>query len=95
MDGRAPEGRVRVGVRDVGSRVVLRYRLTPQEHGPYGESLTDVVGELLAWTDGPDGHAVVRRRSGDEVTVGLDRLVTGKVVPATARPARDRRPPAG
>jgi hypothetical protein len=80
-----------VGVRDVGSRVVLRYRLTPEDHGPFGESLTDVVGELLEWGSGPDGRAVVRRRSGEEVAVALDRLVTGKVISITAPPARNPR----
>ena len=81
MDGTSPGGVVRVGVRDVGSRVVLRYRLAPEEHGPFGETLTDVVGELLEWTEGPDGRAVVRRRSGDEVSVASALIVTGKVIP--------------
>jgi hypothetical protein len=76
----------------VGSRVVLRYRLAPQEHGPAGETLTDVVGELLDWSEGPDGRATVRRRSGDEVSIALARLVTGKVIPgATAPRARNPR----
>jgi hypothetical protein len=60
---------------------VLRYRLAPQEHGPSGETLTDVVGELLEWTEGADGAAVVRRRSGDTVSVALTLLVAAKVVP--------------
>ena len=91
MEGTSPESRVRVGVQDVGSRVVLRYRLAAQDHGPFGESLSDLVGELLEWTPGPDGRAVVRRRSGEEVAVALDRLVTGKVIPVTAPPARNPR----
>ena len=80
-----------MGVRDVGSRVVLRYRLAPEDHGPFGESLSDVVGELLEWTEGPDGRAVIRRRSGEEVAVPLDRLVTCKVISITAPPVRNRR----
>ena len=91
MDGTSPEGPVRVGVRDVGSRVVLRYRLAPQDHGPFGESLSDVVGELLEWTEGTDGRAVVRRRSGETVSITLDRLVTGKVISVTAPPVRNPR----
>jgi hypothetical protein len=94
VDGTSPEGLIRVDVRDVGSRVVLRYRLAPQDHGPYGESMTDLVGELLEWTaaegDEP-GRAVVRRRTGEAVAVALDLIVTGKVIPVTAPQARNRR----
>ncbi len=84
-----------MGVRDVGSRVVLRYRLAPQDHGPFGESLSDVVGELLEWTEGADGRAVVRRRTGETVSIALDRLVTGKVISVTAPPVRNPRRSAG
>jgi hypothetical protein len=69
--------------------VVLRYRLAAQDHGPAGETLTDLVGELLEWFEGPRGAATVRRRSGEEVTVELARLVTGKVIPPTTRQKRD------
>jgi hypothetical protein len=43
----------RIGVHDVGSRVVLRYRLPPDQVGPGGETLTDVIGVLRAWTGAP------------------------------------------
>ena len=65
---------------DVGSRVVLRYRLAPQEHGQFGETLSDLVGELLEWPQEPDGLATVRRRSGELVSVERSRIVAGKVI---------------
>lgn len=61
--------------------MVLRYRLADDEHGPFGETLTDVVGELLDWGEGPAARATVRRRSGEEVVVPLRLLVVGKVLP--------------
>jgi hypothetical protein len=64
---------------------VLRYRLAAQDHGPSGETLSDLVGELLEWAEGPQGRATVRRRSGEEVSVGLDLVVAGKVIPPPAR----------
>ena len=60
---------------------MLRYRLATQDHGPAGETLSDLVGELLEWAEGPPGRATVRRRSGEEVSVELERLVAGKVIP--------------
>jgi hypothetical protein len=65
----------------VGSRVVLRYRLDPADHGQFGETLSDLVGELLEWTEGAQGHATVLRRSGEQVSVDLDRIVAAKVIP--------------
>jgi hypothetical protein len=65
----------------VGSRVVLRYRLDPPDHGQFGETLTDLVGELLEWAEGAHGHATVRRRSGEQVSVELARVVAAKVIP--------------
>jgi ribosomal protein S18 acetylase RimI-like enzyme len=59
---------------DVGSRVSLR--LTLPEGG-----LTDVVGELVAWTD---DVLRVRRRDGSLTEVSYDRLVAAKVVPPGA-----------
>ncbi|MBS2964911.1 ferrous iron transport protein A [Actinocrinis puniceicyclus] len=78
----------------MGSRVVLRYRLDPSEHGAFGESLSDLVGELLEWTGGAGGHATVRRRSGEQVSVPLARVVAAKVIPSPprSRPARSGPP---
>lgn len=69
----------------MGSRVVLRYRLAPEEHGEFGESLSDVVGELLRWPQDGEGAATVRRRNGEEVSVDLSRIVAGKVIPAVSQ----------
>jgi hypothetical protein len=88
VDGTTPRAAVHVDAQDVGSRVVLRYRLDPREHGPAGETLTDVMGELLEWSHGAGGTATVRRASGEQVTVELARLVAGKVIP----PAPGRKP---
>jgi hypothetical protein len=89
VDGTTRGDALRVGVHDVGSRVVLRYRLTPQEHGQFGETLTDVVGELLEWPLDPDGRAKVRRRSGEQVSVELSRIVAGKVIPTVSQTSAD------
>jgi hypothetical protein len=90
VDRTSPGGVVRVSVHDVGSRVVLRYRLAADDQGPFGETLTDVVGELLDWAEGPgpQGRATVRRRSGEEVVIPLALLVAGKVLPPPV--GRDR-----
>lgn len=55
---------------DVGSRVTLR-RAVP-------EGVSDVVGELLSWSD---GVLTVRRRDGSSVTVPEADLVAARVVP--------------
>ena len=60
---------------------MVRYRLDPSDHGLFGETLTDLIGELLEWTEGTHGHVTVRRRSGEEVSVGLERIVAAKVIP--------------
>lgn len=68
---------------------MLRYRLDAADHGPFGETLSDVVGELLEWTEGAQGHATVLRRSGEQVSVELERVVAAKVIPTPPqRPAR-------
>ncbi len=85
MDGTSPAEPVRVTAHDVGSRVVLRYRLTPQEHGQFGETLSDVVGELLEWPQDPDGQATVRRRSGEQISIERSRIVAGKVIPTVSQ----------
>ena len=63
---------------DVGRRVSVRSRTDDA-------MLTDVVGDLLEWTD---GVLWVRRRDGSIAEIAEDRLVAGKAVPAApARPA--------
>jgi hypothetical protein len=87
VDATAPTGPVRLGACDIGSRVVVRYRLPADAPGPYGESLTDVVGELLAWPSDPAGSLVVARRSGEQVTVPFALVVAAKKLPpAPKRP---------
>jgi hypothetical protein len=68
---------VRITPADVGRRVSVRHRIT----GPV--PLTDVVGELVRWSD---GALAIRTASGRVVTVAETDLVAGKTVPA--RPAR-------
>ena len=60
---------------------MLRYRLDSPDYGEFGETLTDLVGELLEWTEGAQGHATVRRRSGEQVSVEVARVVAAKVIP--------------
>ena len=93
MDGTSQGEPVRVTVHDVGSRVVLRYRLAPQERGQFGEILSDLVGELLEWPQDANGHATVRRRSGEHVSVERSRIVAGKVIPTVSQTSDGRKPP--
>src|SRR5262245_17093433 len=65
---------------DAGRRVSVRSRTDDS-------MLTDVVGDLLEWTD---GVLRIRRRDGSIAEVAEDRLVAGKTVP----PAPTRRKPA-
>ena len=93
MDGTSQGEPVRVTVHDVGSRVVLRYRLAPQEHGTFGETLSDLVGELLEWPQDANGLATVRRRSGEHVSVERSRIVAGKVIPTVSQTSDARKAP--
>lgn len=68
---------------------MLRYRLDPQDHGRFGESLTDLVGELVDWPQDAEGRATVRRRSGELVSVERSRIVAGKVIPTVSQPSAD------
>ena len=63
----------------------MRYRLAADEHGSLGESLTDVIGELLSCDA---ASVVVRRKDGESVEVRTESVVAAKVVPPTARPRR-------
>jgi N-acetylglutamate synthase len=67
----------------VGQRIVVR-RLLPGETGPTGgPAFTDVLGICTAW--GP-GACVVRPETGEEVSIPLDLIVSGKPVPPRASP---------
>jgi len=68
----------------VGSRVVIRYRLAPTEHGPHGESLTDALGELVSWAQ---DSLTVLRKDGETVVIPAALVVAAKVIP----PAPPRR----
>ena len=83
MEGIARPGPIRISAHDVGSRVVIRYHLAPADHGPYGESVTDVLGELVAWAE---TSITVRRKDGASVEVPTASVVAAKVIPAS--PAR-------
>jgi len=65
---------VRISPADVGRRVTVRYR--------YDVSLlTDVVGRLLAWDQGPEPALTVESRDGSVVVVPVALVVAAKVVP--------------
>jgi hypothetical protein len=63
---------VTISAADVGSRVMIRRRLTDGRDG-FG----DVVGELLAW----DGESVTIRTRSETVTVPNALVVAAKRVP--------------
>ena len=63
---------------DVGERVMLRYALRPALVTPGGPRLTDVVGDLVAWSD---GMLAVQTRTG-AVSVAQGDVVAGKRVPS-------------
>jgi len=87
VEGTATPNPIRISAQDVGSRVVVRYHLAPSDHGPYGESLSDLLGELLSWDD---AALAVRRKDGETVVVATSLVVAAKVVPPT--PERRVRP---
>ena len=82
----------------------MRYRLAPDQVGPSGETLTDLIGVLEEWaapneaaTAGIPRHesaapgggtATVRRASGERVTVPLALIVAGKVLPPAVKRPR-------
>jgi hypothetical protein len=71
---------MRISPDDVGSRVVIRWRLPA---GP----VTDVIGQLESLSD---EAFVVRKSSGQVVTIPRDRVVAAKPVPP-ASPGSPRR----
>jgi len=74
---------VAVDADDVGSRVSVRYLLEGDRPSDLGALMTDVVGQLAAWTS---SHALIRRRTGEVVEVPIAAIVAAKVVPPA--PAR-------
>ncbi len=90
-----------LGPADVGRRVSVRYRLSPDQHdgSVTAPSLTDVVGVLHAWHG---DQIVVQRRTGERAHVHRHAIVAAKIVPpdssvaavervaALGWPARDR-----
>ena len=65
---------VRISPADVGRRVTVRHRYD-------ATTLTDVVGRLLAWEEGPEAALRIERRDGTVAVVPLGRVVAAKVVP--------------
>jgi hypothetical protein len=71
---------VRITPADVGRRVSVRHRYD-------ATTLTDVVGQLLAWSD---GVLRVERRDGEVVDIAVGDVVAAKVVPPPPAPRPDR-----
>jgi N-acetylglutamate synthase len=69
---------VAVDADDVGSRVSVRYLLEGDRPTDPDALMTDVVGQLEAWTG---SHALIRRRTGEVVQVPIPAIVAAKVVP--------------
>jgi len=67
-----------LGPHVVGKRIVIR-RLVPGETGPTGgPAFTDILGVCTSWAD---GIAVIERDSGEQVSVPVAEIVSGKPVP--------------
>ncbi|MFE6647065.1 hypothetical protein ACFVJS_10915, partial [Nocardioides sp. NPDC057772] len=67
-----------LGPHVVGKRIVIR-RLVPGETGPTGgPAFTDILGVCTSWAD---GTAVIERESGEQVSVPVAEIVSGKPVP--------------
>ena len=91
---------VRLMPQDVGSRVVVRWR-RPVATGPGeaaglgeasgpGEEVADVLGILEA---ADDVSFVVRKASGDVVTIPRERALAAKTIPARASKTSRQVPP--
>jgi ribosomal protein S18 acetylase RimI-like enzyme len=66
----------------VGRRVVVR-RVLPGVTGPSGgPAMTDLLGVVESWTDGPSGSTRVRAEDGTVTEIALADIVSGKPVPA-------------
>jgi hypothetical protein len=94
---------MRVGASDVGSRVVIRWRRPSSgsgsdsgsgggpRPGPGSDEVADVLGVLESLSD---EAFVVRKASGELVTVPRDRVLAAKPVPpAPPRKPRGSQPP--
>jgi N-acetylglutamate synthase len=69
-----------LGPADVGRRVSVRYRLSPEQRdgSATAPTMTDAVGVLHSW----DGETIaVERRSGEHTPIPLPTIVAAKVVP--------------
>ncbi len=74
--------RTHLAASDVGSRVVVRYRL-PGEVGPTGGPLaTDVIGWLLDWST---NEVSVEDKTGARVRIAQEAIVAAKPVPPPYR----------
>ncbi|RAX47378.1 hypothetical protein DQ353_18970 [Arthrobacter sp. AQ5-05] len=62
---------------DPGTRVVLRYRLSPDEQGQAGERMSDALGYLLTI----DEHSVTVQTRTGEVQVSRAAITHAKRVP--------------
>ena len=78
---------VRLSAADVGSRVVIRWRRPAGD----GEETADVLG-VLEVADA--ASFMVRKASGELVTIPRDRALAGKIVPAVPR-RKHREPGSG
>lgn len=72
---------------DPGTRVVLRYRLSPGEQGQAGERMSDALGYLLTI----DEHSVTVQTRTGEVQVSRAAITHAKRVPPP--PVRKRAAP--
>jgi hypothetical protein len=89
---------VRLTAADVGSRVVIRWRRPRGADGAgdgadgAGDEVADVLGVLQA---ADDSAFVVRKPSGELVTIPRKRALAGKTVPAQPRRVRPDQPGEG
>ena len=82
---------VRLTAADAGSRVVIRWR-RPAGPGGTGDEVADVLGVLQA---ADESAFIVRKASGDLVTIPRERALAGKTVPARPRRVRPVQPGEG
>ena len=71
--------RVRLSEKDIGERVVIRWR---RPAGGGREEIADILGVLES---ADEGSLRIRRASGELVTVPRDRALAGKTIPPPPR----------
>lgn len=76
---------VRLSVADVGSRVVIRWRRPAGD----GDEIADALGVLAA---ADAAFFVIRKASGELVTIPRDRALAGKTVPPPRVENGERKP---